>query len=998
MKYQYANQVIPQEQRKSLNEKVLYLIDNNLTEQHHISAQDIFNAYTGDGGLHELSFNNFNSYHSYSEAKKEIENGQFFTPSTLARFLVECIKPTEYDLIADLTSGMGSFFNYLPNELNVYGNELDLKAFKVSKFLYPKATLTNQDLRYFTSEVQFDTVLGNPPFNLQWSVGEDKYVSQLFYCMKAFEVLKAGGLLALIVPKSFLADDFTDGGMINSVNLMFDFIGQVQVAKDAFAAIGVTSYETKIMFFQKKSEFLPSRPYQHDAFLPFTDAEAIYQNVLLPVHQQLEAARVKIKRENRRNVSSDYEYKKNKLLFDVKRHPRLLKYYASCVDYAERLHNQVKPENMDDKEWQLKKITPNKVINYLKQTLLKQHKTKDTRPVTLVKTRSGLKYKAYTSLDRKKLKERNFPVVPLGTANYPFTEQTYRKLFNKKLRAYQLQETPFGDIQPSLNIVEWLENFVINDYPNGKEIRLNDIQKEDTAKMLMKPYGYLQWGTGAGKSVSAVAQMKYRLDMKQVRNVFIVAPAIAIINNWNDILDNYGYDFIRIQKLSDIADIRSGQIVILTFGMITKYKIQLKCFMKRQSQKVMLVLDEADGICNPSSKRAQATLDVFRRVKYKQLMSATSTRNNIPESFTAFELLYNNSRHMLSRNPTIVIEDRVSKKLQEKPNLLLNKAFPAYKKGHTHFKRSFSPARASVFGIGKLTQDIFNASYLSNLLNKTMITRTFEEVSGKDIYRLIQDTVQFNSPENDLYGIVVKEFYKMSEMFKSTGNSRKDSMLRIIQQLNSLLKACVDPQAFGLYNSSQMPSKAVKTLEMVKNWKDDYVVIGCTHIKTLERYEKFIRGAFPDRPLFVITGDKTSLIQRKKIVEELKESKNGILICTQQSLSSSMNIDFVNNIILIEMLWNFASMHQFFARFIRYTSTEQKEVHFVTVENSIESNMLQLILAKEKINNFMKNDTIDEQEILDKFGIDFDLINMLLSKEKDSEGKSYIKWGQQLIS
>ena len=353
---------------------------------------------------------------------------------------------------------------------------------------------------------------------------------------------------------------------------------------------------------------------------------------------------------------------------------------------------------------------------------------------------------------------------------------------------------------------------------------------------------------------------------------------------------------------------------------------------------------------------------------------------------------------MLSRNSSIIVEDRKTKELKEQANTLLNQPFPPYKKGHLHFRRSFSPERTTVFGVGKLNQDIYNADFLSDLINKTMITRTFEEVSGKDIYKIIQNTVRFNEAEQYLYGIVVNEFHRITHMYKSTGNSRKDAMLRIIQQLNSLLTACVNPQSFGAYNSSAIPSKAVKTLEMLYKWSDEHVVIGCTHVKTVEQYATYIRHAFPDRPIFVITGNKVSLNRRKTIINELKESKNGILICTQQSLSSSMNIDFVNNIVLIEMLWNFASMHQFFARFIRYTSTEQKEVHFVTIENSIESNMLQLILAKEKLNNFMKNDTIDEQEILEKFGIDFNLVEMLLTKEIDSDGKSYIKWGQQFIS
>lgn len=997
MKYKNNMQIIPQEQRKSINDKILYLIDNNETSKFNITPEDIYNAYTGDGGLHDLEFNNYSSYHAYSEAKKEIENGQFFTPAELAEFLVECIRPSEYDLIVDLTSGMGSFFNFLPNELNVYGNEIDLKAFKVARFLYEKATLTNQDIRLYKSEVLFDVVLGNPPFNLKWKVGENKYLSQLYYCMKSHEVLKAGGIMGLIVPMSFLADDFTDSGMINEINSMFDFIGQVSVSEDAFASLGVAKYPTKIMLFQKKSDHLPARPYQHNLFLSYSESNDIFEKVMKPVKEQLKEVRVKIGLENRQKVSSVYEFKKSKLLFDIKRHPKLQKHYANCVAYAERLITQEKPKGMDETAWQQKKVTENKVLSYLRQTLKKQHKSDDTRPITLVKTKVGLKYKAYTAKDRKQLKARNLPQVLFGTLKYPFPEQTYRKLFDKKRKAYELQEMPFSNVTPHKAVVEWLEELVIYDHSNGEEIRLNDIQREDTAKMLMKRYGYLQWGTGAGKSISAVAQMKYRLENKQVHNVFIVAPAIAINNNWDDILENYGFDYIRIHKMSDIQKIERGQIVILTFGMLTKYERQLKRFMKLQSQKIMLLLDEADAISNPSSKRAKATLNVFRRVKIKQLMSATSTRNSIPESFTAFELLYNNSRHMLSLSPTITIEDRKTGDLNEKVNPYKGMAFPPYKKGHMHFKRTFSPERATVFGIGKLNQDIYNASFLNDLINKSMITRTFEEVSGKDIYKLIQNTVKFNTMEQELYRIVVEEFYKLTYLFNSTGNSRKDSMLRIIQQLNSLLKACVNPQEFKEYKSSQLPSKAVRMLEMINQWDDEYVVVGCTHIKTVEHYHSFIKNAFPDRPIFVITGDKVSLNRRKSIIKELKESKNGILICTQQSLSSSMNIDFVNNIVLIEMLWNYPSMHQFFARFIRYTSKEQKEVHFVTVENSIESNMLKLIIAKEKLNNFMKNETIDEQEILDKFGIDFDLIKMLLSKEKDSEGKSYIKWGQQLV-
>lgn len=55
MKYNYSNETIPQDQRKDINTKIEYIVNNNLSESETgISKDDIFNAYTGLGGLHGL--------------------------------------------------------------------------------------------------------------------------------------------------------------------------------------------------------------------------------------------------------------------------------------------------------------------------------------------------------------------------------------------------------------------------------------------------------------------------------------------------------------------------------------------------------------------------------------------------------------------------------------------------------------------------------------------------------------------------------------------------------------------------------------------------------------------------------------------------------------------------------------------------------------------------------------------------------------------------------
>jgi hypothetical protein len=91
-------------------------------------------------------------------------------------------------------------------------------------------------------------------------------------------------------------------------------------------------------------------------------------------------------------------------------------------------------------------------------------------------------------------------------------------------------------------------------------------------------------------------------------------------------------------------------------------------------------------------------------------------------------------------------------------------------------------------------------------------------------------------------------------------------------------------------------------------------------------------------------------------------------------------------------------MSQFYMRFIRYTSTQFKDIYFLTYAGSLESNLMQMVLAKEKINLFMKGEDTDLDEIYEKFGVDFDLFSLLMRREEDDEGHFHIRWGEQKIA
>jgi hypothetical protein len=744
------------------------------------------------------------------------------------------------------------------------------------------------------------------------------------------------------------------------------------------------------------------------SIIDFTEQESnrIYNTYVKPVQEQKEKIKSKLFFENLHNDDSEenqqFAFNVKKLLYDIKRNPKVNKTYGKCFEYVNKYYTQKMPEGMKWEEWQKIRITKNKVISYLQRTLRKQNEVEQDS-IKLVKTSYGLKLKGYSRKNKTYLskyegiKEMSFNDMILKET-YPFEDKTYYKLWLQKLEGYKKQSQSFKNMNENEKIKNFLDDLVIKDYENEEEIRLNEIQKHDVNLILQKNYSYIQWSMGTGKTCSSIAYMLFRKQFNNTYNSFVVAPNIAINNTWSEVLTNYIYPFIQIKTIQDINNIKQNDIVIITFNMLCKYQNQIKKYLKKINYNFTFVLDEADSICNVTSKRTKAVLNCFQKHgRYKLLLSGTSTRNSISEIYTAFQCLYNSSINFLSESNYIMVEDKITKELKEEWNSYYMKPYPNYQQGLTLFKRSHVPQKITVFGVGQNTQDIYNADTLKFLVDKTIITRTFEEIVGKKIYDLVQDTVIMNKNEKDLYYKAIKEFYSMKYLFNSTGNFRKDRMLEIIQQLNLLLDICSHPQTYKEYGSFELPNKYIKVLKMLDSWKNERVAIGCRNIKAVDCYTSVIKRIYPNRPLFIITGNTTTMKQRREICKMLKSTTNGILLSTQQSLSSSMNIDYVDKIIIPDHSWNYATESQYFFRFIRLTSENFKEVHFVSYENSLENNLQQLIICKEKLNMFLKDRDVEQDELYERFGVDFNIIDMLLSKERDSEGHVSIRWGQQDI-
>lgn len=998
--YAIIPQQIPRDKRAEVNEKILFAIDSG---KDLIPKESIYNCYTGIGGLHNLKQADFSSYHRYAEAKKEFEMGQFFTPHELCRSMVEVLSPTSSEMVLDMCCGMGNFFNHLPNLHNSYGFDIDGRAVTVARHLYPEAHIEKCDIQQYRPEQRFDVIIGNPPFNLKF----DCKLSQEYYMDKAYDVLNPAGFLMVIVPVSFMQSEFWEKTRVANINSSFSFVGQTKLNPDAFDSMGVHNFSTKVMVFLRRSRHIEMQPYNADEFIPMEELKDRVRKTRV-MKQRI---RIDLMRETNRIDREEleaFEYRLSKYMYELKAHAVLNRHIEKAEALVSKFRNQKPPENATNqqiKDWERKKLTTGKVLGIIRKYITSQHSV-PRKEVALVKTSYGFKLKPYAPrlLDKVTHKAASINDLILGRAELPVPEtvternrlqiRAAEKLIRRKQKQYEMQNLRFADMEEDVNLKEYLDRstFINKD---GEACEFTTLQKHDLNLVLQKRYALLNWQQGSGKTAAVYYRARFLLKFRKVRNAIILAPAIATNMTWIPFLSVNRERFRVIRAESDLTNVPEGMFLVVSTSMLGKLRRGLVRYVKQTSRKLCLVFDESDEITNPTSQRTRNILCIFRRLKYKILDTGTTTRNNIAELYSQFELLYNNSVNMVCWSPQVYHENK-EREIEEENNTDYGSPFPAFR-GHVLFRACHCPGKATVFGIEKQNQDVYNKEELSELIGKTVITRKFRDFAGEK-YKIQTHTVSPSDGEREVYRVIIEEFCRICELYyNSTGDAKKDAGLRLMRQIKLLIKACSVPHLIEGYSGDGIPNKT-KYIEKLVRKIPGKVAVGCTSIAAFDLYENHLRKCFPDRPVFVVKGD-VAFKRRQNIVTEFDSTINGILICTQQSLSSSVNIPACNQVILESLQWNIPRMEQFYFRFIRLDSKEMKDVHYVTYEDSVEQNLMALVLTKERLNEFIKTGGVKEQsEIFEEFDITMSVIDSLLVRTQDHEGKIHISWGSQRIA
>ena len=484
-----------------------------------------------------------------------------------------------------------------------------------------------------------------------------------------------------------------------------------------------------------------------------------------------------------------FEYKLAKYMYELKAHAKLNRHIAKAEALVTKFRNQKPPENATNeqgKEWERKKLTTKKVLAVLRRYITSQNVV-SREEVALVKSSYGFKLKQYAPrlLDKVPHKAAGINDLVLGRAVLPMpefpTEKNMRqiraaeKLIGRKRRQYEVQNQQFADMKPDTRLTEYLDRmtFVNKD---GDVCEFTALQKHDQNLVLQKRYALLNWQQGLGKTAAVYHRAKYLLKYRKIRNVIILAPAIATNMTWIPFLSMNREQFRVVRSNADLETVSEGVFLVLSTSMLGKLKRGLARFVRRTSRKLCLVFDESDEITTPSSQRTRHILSLFRRLRYKILDTGTTTRNNIAELYSQFKLLYNNSINMICWSGRVYHENR-DKEIEEENNPHYGEPFSAFR-GHVLFRACHCPGKSTVFGIEKQNQDVYNKEELAKLIGKTVITRKFRDFAGEK-YRIRTHTVIPSGGECEVYRVIIEEFCRICELYYNcTGDAKKDALTK----------------------------------------------------------------------------------------------------------------------------------------------------------------------------------------------------------------------------
>lgn len=1030
MRYAVRKETVPQDRRARVNEGVLRMIRAGANPP----PQSVFEAYTGRGGLHGLQYDTFEHRHAFSKAKQEWEQGQFFTPDWIVRLASSLVGMSSDSLVCDPMCGHGAWFNHLPDGALTYGCEVDPDAADVARYLYPSASIVTQDVRTYEPPAATH-ILGNPPFGLRWvaplcpmsNEAQDARSEDVFLWFVASNI-RRGGIVAAVTPAGWLTDELIDSKAISFFKERFVMLGEIALPDTAFARFGCKAVSSKLVIFGTiLASFQLPEPIHVDgrewgedtspdssALTPLRAICDEYLSVAARYRSHLTLEQLRACASRNHGVL-DYDFRKYHYQLSLrdneaasKQHARWIEAHLPC------------PAGVKYEVWEKTRLKPEVVVAETKRLVKRQHEK--PRPlVRLCKGNGTIFLRSYSPAAAAAMRNQlshweNLHLARGLTPDLSTLKENLDRLNHrqKKREVIRFEGFNFGKVtrrirrryQTWLRPIDECDDHDLRALVEEEFKRLNsrgllrreELQLREIARTLVKDAALLNWEMGCGKTFGSILWARCQQRMlrtrtavssyakristdagsEQVRegSTLIVSSALSIELNWIGALRSHGVEVMELTRASQLEG-PLPEFVVVTHHTIHKLKRRIRVAGKRR-RLTQMVVDESDEIGNRSTARTRAALTVGKTILKRMIATGTPARNTAGELFTQLDFVFGGSPAFHCVAKTRVIWNPDVKDLIEVPNPFHGQRYESFR-GLSEFRKAHAPHKPTVLGVQRSIATVPNAEALSRFLKCVRSRLTLEQLRGCNPLEVTTTALPLSPLHASVYEAIV-ESVKQIVRAEMEDDGRKASLLALAHAIRLLQQTCSTPERLALGLPLEVGTKRDFIRDRILNSPADHIAVGTIWKKAATSLVEYLESSAIGRPVFYFDGE-ASFKNRRRTLDMFMATPRAVLVTTQQSLRSSVNVPCVSEVIAEALPWNFPSLEQWARRFVRYDSPHSKvSLNIITCQDTIEEQILGLLLRKVNVTKVATGDDIAcDEELFAQYGIDSDDLMQLVA-------------------